>query len=250
LKKKLVLKVGGAILLNDLEGLWQWIKTIEPDWELIIVHGAGPQTSELTRQLGGEVKQFRGRRITGDLDLNALLYAARGALSARICAAGYRLKLNPVGLSGVDAGLIQVERRPPWLYEGEQIDFGWVGDVKHVESALLNLLVKQGWVPVIATLGVDQQGNIYNVNGDTCALEIASAVGADALWFLTETGGVVLKGNVLEQMNPQGLEQAVKETWVSGGMEVKLSCGFEALRRDIAEVRLLSMTSDGTRLIR
>jgi len=236
-----VVKLGGSLLQQEetLAAFWPQLVRLQRAQPVVLVHGGGPQTSALARRLGREPEKVEGRRITGDDDLQALLWAVRGELSTRLVAAARRQGLQAVGLSGVDGGLIEVERRPPWTVNGRTVDFGHVGDICRVDPVLVQHLLERGMLPVVAPLGVDAEGQVYNVNADTVARALAEALQAEALLFVTETGGVQRSPGPEAALSTCSAETAATgaaEGWICGGMKVKVDMALEALNAGVGEV--------------
>ena len=237
-----VVKLGGSLLQQEqtLAAFWPQLARLQQSQPVVLVHGGGPQTTALSRRLGCEPEKVDGRRITGDEDLQALLWAVRGELSTQLVAGARRQGLQAVGLSGVDGGLIEVKRRPPWTVNGRVVDFGHVGDICRVDPGLVQHLLERGMLPVIAPLGVDAEGQVYNVNADTIARALAEALQAKALLFVTETGGVQRSpdadGTSLKTCSAATAATGASEGWICGGMKVKVDMALEALRAGVSEV--------------
>ena len=242
----IVVKLGGALLdaPDGLEALWQGMRALHEAAPVVIVHGGGKQATEVAHRLGHEPRIVHGRRVTSDLDLEIVQWALRGQLNVQLVAQAARAGLSAVGLSGADGGLLRVRRRPPWHLDGEKVDFGWVGDVEHVEPALLSRLLDGGFVPVVAPLGIDAEGLVYNVNADTVAHAIAAALDASQLLLVTASGGVQRGADdadaLLAECDVQAYERGLADGWISGGMRVKLHVAFEALRAGVDEVFILA----------
>ena len=253
----LVVKLGGAVLQRPdaVRAVWRGLAVLGRP--AIVVHGGGPQATALARRLGHEPRIVHGRRVTTDIDLQIALWAYRGELNTRLVAAGLAEGARSVGLSGVDGGMIQVERRPPRRIGGETVDFGWVGDVTGADAAPLRALLAAGFVPVVAPLGVDAAGQVFNVNADTVALEVAAALQADALVLVAEVGALRRDADdpatALPSISPGAASAGQAAGWISGGMRVKLDVGFEALRRGVGTVRIAApdalATGAGTALV-
>lgn len=239
-----VIKLGGALLADTeaLTDVWRGVAALRDAGPVVLVHGGGPQVTALTRRLGHEPRIVAGRRVTTDLDLDVVLWAMRGELNARLTAAALAADVPAVGLSGVDGGLVRVERRPPQNRDGEVVDFGHVGDVVRCNPDVLRALLSAGFVPVIASPCADESGNLYNVNADTVALAIADALGAGALLLVAEAGGVFQDlndaGSRIASLDETGFERGVSEGWIAGGMRPKLEVGFDARRRGVPHVRI------------
>lgn len=241
-----VIKIGGALLSDavDLAPFWSAVAALQQERRVVVVHGGGPQMSELARQLGHTPRMVQGRRVTTDVDLEIVLWSLRGALNARLVARARTAGIPAVGVSGLDGGLVQVHRRPPWTVDGEQVDFGWVGDVDRVDPRLVTHLLEGGYLPVVAPLGVDDAGLLYNVNADTVACALARAAGADEFLLVTESGGVRRDArdpsSRLERCSTELFAEGTQAGWIEGGMRVKLQVAFDALSAGVSEVHILA----------
>ena len=249
-----VVKLGGAIL-SDAEAVAEvWAGVAGR--RAVLVHGGGPQQTDLARRLGHEPRVVAGRRVTTDLDLDVALWTLRGALNARLVAAGRAAGARAVGVSGADGALVTVRRRPPREVDGETVDFGHVGDVEAVDPSLVVALLDAGFVPVVATVCADDRGALYNVNADTVAAALAGALGADRLDLVTEAGGVRRDPSDPDSPLPSlTLAQAAAgeaEGWIAGGMRPKLSVARDALAAGVPAVRICAVADlpgDGGTLV-
>ena len=260
MKRPAVIKIGGTLLaeMASLDALWQAVRRLQKERPVVLVHGGGAQATAMAERLGHEPRIVQGRRVTSDLDLDIMQWTLRGALNTKLVARALLNDLSAVGLSGVDGGMLRVTRRPPWEIEGEEIDFGWVGDVDHVETPLLNRLLEGGAVPVVAPLGIDEEGEVYNVNADTVARALAGALEAHQFLLVTEAGcvrrDVEAAGSRLAECNLAAFEDGTEAGWIEGGMRVKLKVAFEALRAGVSEVYIvgpedIDARQQGTRVV-
>ena len=253
--KRIVIKLGGALLAADLSGFWQDLEQLTGTAEVVLVHGGGPQTTALAERLGHTPVIVEGRRVTGDQDLEILRWVIRGELNTHMVAAAHRHGIRAVGLSGADGALIRVHKRPPWTIDGDKVDFGHVGDVDQVDPTVLLTLLQAGMMPIVCPPGVDEAGRLYNVNADTVALEVAKAVGASELILLTEAGAVLdAEGDPVRRMTPSEALAGVEAGWIAGGMKVKTDIGRWALEQGISTVWIahpgaLLDRSNATRII-
>ena len=244
--RPIVVKIGGALLEapETLDAFWEGIAGLRQQAPVVVVHGGGPQATALARRLGHEPRIVQGRRVTTELDLQILQWALRGELNLRLVAAALQHGLPAVGLAAADGGTLRVRRRPPWTIEGETVDFGFVGDVERVEPALLRHLLEGGYVPVVAPLGIDDEGQLYNVNADTVACALAEALQAHTFLLVTETGGVRRNpddpASLLPCCDRATFEAGLRDGWIGGGMRVKLEVAFQARGRGIPEVYILA----------
>ena len=242
-------KIGGA-LVDDAaarDTFWRGVAAcLDAGDRAVVVHGGGPQSSALTRRLGGEPRMVAGRRVTGDLDLAVTAYALRGAASAHLVASASALGLRAVGVAGLDGGLVRVVRRPPVDIDGETVDFGHVGDVTGTDVRLLDVLLAAGFVPVVSPLCVDERGHLLNVNADTVACALAEGLRADAFRLVTETGGVRRHADDpsshLDTLDAATVAEGVRDGWIAGGMRPKLDVALRALAAGVADVSILGPT--------
>ena len=228
--KRIVVKIGGAVLEEPLGALFEGLAALQNTSEVVLVHGGGPQTTEMATRLGHAPTIVEGRRVTTDLDLDILLWMIRGQLNVQLVAEAGTHGIRSMGLSGADGGLVRVAKRPPWIVKGETIDFGHVGDVEFVDPTPILALLQAGIMPVVCPPGVDSAGKLYNVNADTIALQLFRAIQADELLLVTETGSVWDRDkNPIRRLDASMAKLGVEEGWIVGGMKVKTDIGFEAL---------------------
>lgn len=163
---------------------------------LVIVHGGGAQLTQMAARLGIEQRMVAGRRITDEDTLEIAKMVFAGKINTDVSAALRRLSVPSVGLSGLDAGLILARRRSPQQRvnprtgQTETIDYGYVGDVVAVNGRLLRLLLEHDYLPVVCCLAADEAGNVFNINADTIAAEIALALEAEKLILLSDVDGI------------------------------------------------------------
>ena len=235
-----VIKIGGGILSN-LGNFWSQVKALPPP--VVIVHGGGAQSTALARQLNHDPRIIHGRRVTTDLDLAIAEWAMRGSINVRLVAGASTHGLKCVGLSGVDGNLMIVRKREPWTISGETIDFGWVGEIEHIDTHVLHTLMDTNYIPVIAPLGLDSNGHRYNVNADTVAGALATSLNARELLLVTGTGGLLRDAScsdtLLTTCSKADYEQGLSENWITGGMGVKLHIALQVLQSDIDRVYIL-----------
>ena len=233
-----VIKLGGG-MVDGLVGFWPALLDLLLGCEVVLVHGGGPQATDLSRRLGHEPRIVHGRRVTGDVDLDIVTWTMRGAVNLSLSAQAYRHGIKAAGISGADGGVLRVSRRPPWNVDGEEVDFGWVGEVEGVHPELLRVLIGQGVVPIVAPIGIDGEGQVYNVNADTVAVAIAREMGAAEMLFVTDSGWLRdAAGAPIAECNRALFGRGLEEGWIQGGMRVKIQLALEALDAGVAEVRV------------
>jgi acetylglutamate kinase len=201
----------------------------------VVVHGVGPQISDLMRRLGKEPEFVDGRRVTDTETIDIVRMALVGKVNREIVASVNRHGSYAVGLSGEDAGLIRVDQRDPKL--------GFVGDVRSIDPSIVLRLLREELIPVIATVGVDDDGQAYNINADTVAGAIAAALDAEKLVYLTDVAGLYAdwpdEASLVSRVDVNGLEKLIADGKVSEGMIPKLESCVEALRAGVRRAHIL-----------
>jgi len=201
----------------------------------VVVHGGGPQISDLMRRLGKEPEFVDGLRVTDAETVDIVRMALLGKVNPEIVTSVNRHGSYAVGLSGEDAGLITVDRRDERL--------GFVGDVRRIDPAILERVLREELIPVIATVGVDDDGQAHNVNADTVAGAIASALAAEKLVYLTDVAGIYEDfgddGSLIAQTDVAGLEHLLVSGKVDEGMVPKVRSCIDALRGGVHRAHVL-----------
>ena len=201
----------------------------------VVVHGGGPQIGALMRRLGKQPEFVDGLRVTDAETLDIARMVLVGKVNRDVVAALNVHGPVAVGVSGEDAGLIRAARRSPAL--------GFVGDVLGVHPELLQRLLAEDLVPVVATIGTDDAGQAYNINADTAAGAVAEALGATKLVYLTDVAGVRADrdepGSLVGTTTPDALEQLVASGAVAGGMVPKVRACAQAVRRGVRRAHVL-----------
>ena len=204
-----------------------------------IVHGGGRQINAMSEQLGIPVRQVAGRRITDRDTMDVLLATVGGTVNRKLVSEMRRNGLRAVGLTGADGELTTAVRREPLEIDGETIDFGYVGHILGVRPEILQTLMEQRYVPVVACLTWSEEEGMLNINADTMAIEIAGSLFASELVMLMEPEAVLdadLKP--IASLTFSEFQQGVTDGWISAGMRPKLETGFRAVRSGLERVRL------------
>ena len=220
---------------------------------VIVIHGGGPQTTELSRRLGIEPVVVAGRRVTDAPTLEAVKMAVVGRANVDLCARLVAAGVRAVGLHGASGPVLRARKRPPRRVTGgppEPIDFGHVGDVVGFDRELLDALGAAGYVPVLACLGCDPEtGALYNINADVVAAQLGAAVGADVLVLVTGAPGVLADPERPESRIPRLTEaegrQAIAEGRIRGGMIPKLEEAFAALALGVRQILVVGRLAPG-----
>lgn len=217
---------------------------------ICVVHGGGKQLSELASRMGIEQTIIEGRRVTDDATLEMAKMVFAGKINTDILSALRNRGIEAVGLSGVDGNIVHAERRPPKdilnreTGETSQVDFGHVGDVVQINSRLLTVLLDQGYLPVISSLGADAEGTVFNINADTIAAEIAAHLKAEKLILLSDVDGIYLRAGEpdtkLSRLTVDEAEALITNGAATGGMIPKLQSITALLRRGVHSAHILS----------
>lgn len=245
-KEKLTLvKVGGKIVEEEetLRRLLHDFSKVEG--YKVLVHGGGRSATRLASQLGIESKMVNGRRITDAETLKIVTMVYGGLVNKNIVAGLQALGINALGLTGADMNLMRSVKRPV-----QEVDYGFVGDVKEVNADLLANLIHQGIVPVLAPLTHDKEGNMLNTNADTIAGEAAKALAKHfdvTLMFCFEKKGVLRDENdddsVIPEIDRAAFTKLVQEGIIQGGMIPKLENSFQAIDAGVTQV-IITQASD------
>jgi len=219
---------------------------------VVLVHGGGPQATALQKRLGIAPNIVAGRRITDDETLEVMKMTVAGKVNVDLCAALVAAGAKPVGLHGASALAVRAVRRPPKVVSGggpDPIDFGHVGDVTGVNRELVELLVGSGYVPVIACLGADDAGRVYNINADTVANRLAIALDARSLILVTDVPAVLRDvadpSSRIARMTAAEGARAIEEGVVTKGMIPKLEESFAAIREGVRAVHIVGRLAPG-----
>ena len=201
----------------------------------VVVHGGGPQISDLMRRLGKEPVFVEGLRVTDEETVDIVRMALLGKVNREVVGAINRHGDYAIGLSGEDAGLITVRQRDPRL--------GFVGDVSRINTTVIDRQLDEEFIPVVASIGVDTEGQAYNVNADTVAGAIAEALGAEKLVYLTNVPGLYGdlhdEESLISQISASELAAMMDGGSLSEGMVPKIASCVSALRNGVGRAHLL-----------
>lgn len=237
--KTIVIKYGGNAMINDelKEKVMQDVALMKyVGIKVVIVHGGGPEITQFLKKVGKESSFVSGLRVTDEETVEIAEMVLDGKINSEIVMLLNRRGLRAVGLSGKDAGLIQAEKKLATVYEqGDKVkvDIGYVGKTKKVDTRILEDLISRDYVPVIAPIGVGDDGESYNINADYVAADIAGALHAEKLLLLTDTDGVYKnfedKKSFISTLKADDAREFIKEGIISGGMIPKVEACLRAL---------------------
>ena len=246
MSKLIVVKLGGEIVASQrLPAIARDVRSlVEGGARVVMVHGGGPQATELGKRLGIAARIVGGRRVTDDATLEVVKMTL-GRLNVDLVAALRAAGVRAVGMLGA----VEAVRRPPRVVSGggpDPVDFGWVGEVTGLDRALLDFALDAGRVPVLACLGAgtDLPGAVYNINADTVANRAAVELAADALILITNTDGVRKRvddpASRIPRLTIAEGRAAIADGTVAGGMIPKLEESFEALAEGVRSILIVA----------
>jgi acetylglutamate kinase len=228
---KVLIKLGGTLLDADesRNRLAKEINQAAAEYQVVVVHGGGKQMTRFLAERGVESKFVNGLRVTTPDVIDAVVKVFAGSVNAQLVTAFRAIGGSPVGLSGLSAGLVDAVQLNPEL--------GQVGKPVSSDGRLLNVLVREGYLPVVACVAGDAQGSIFNVNGDQMAVACAGGFQADKLVFLTDVDGVRDgSGQTCAQLTIAEAQALIRDGVATGGMQAKLESAIEALKQGVGEV--------------
>lgn len=236
-----VIKYGGAALVNE-----EIKSTIIKDIALmkfvgfkpVVVHGGGKDINKALKRVGIEPQFKDGLRVTDEETMEVVQEVLVGkvnkSLVTELCLQG----INAVGVCGKDSGFMKVKKATP-----NGLDLGLVGEVTEVDTTLINTLLDNDFVPVISTVGVDEEGNSYNVNADYAAVAVAGALNAEKLVFITDVAGVMRDVNdpnsVISTTNTAEINELIADGTIAGGMIPKVQCCLAGVNAGVKNVHIL-----------
>jgi acetylglutamate kinase len=244
-RKTVVIKYGGNSMQNEeiINSIMQDISTLKiVGVNPILVHGGGPEINKMLERLSIKSAFHNGLRITDKATMEVVQMVMGGKINKEITSRLNCLGVKAIGLSGKDAQLITVKKK----LSDDGVDLGYVGDITGINSALLEKLCEDGYIPVIAGIGVDERGESYNINADTVAGEIAAAVKAEKLIFMTDIDGIRRDekdpSSLISVITADEIRELVKNGAISGGMIPKVMGCINGIERGITHVHIINGT--------
>lgn len=213
--------------------------------QVVVVHGGGPQINQTLEQMGITSTFSGGHRVTDDATMNVVEMVLGGQLNSEIVGLISDQGGRAVGLSGKDAQLLSAVRKGPMTTRGKDgesqtVDLGRVGEIDAVKPALLRDLLERGYIPVVAPIAKAQSGEALNVNADTAAGRIASALGAAKLMLMTDVSGVKDgQGQLLSSLHAAQAKGLIQSGVIAGGMIPKVDCALEAVAGGVEKVHIV-----------
>lgn len=211
----------------------------------VVVHGGGPQIGNLLDKIGKESEFIQGMRVTDSETMDIVEMVLGGMVNKEIVNLIHQHNGNAVGLTGKDANLIQAKKMEMTTFNEdlnapELIDLGHVGEVAKINTKVLDMLIQDDFIPVIAPVGVDEKGASYNINADLVAGKVAEALNAEKLMLLTNTPGLLDKGGeLLTGLNADSVAELIADGTIYGGMLPKIQCALEAVENGVQSAHII-----------
>jgi len=246
-RKTFVIKAGGE-LFQDAASARALVEQIailhQIGIRIVVVHGGGPQSTKLSGELGLETNMVEGRRVTDAATLKVSTMILNGEINTQILAACRAVGVPAIGVSGVDCGLVKASKRPPVDVNGTTVDYGQVGNIDSVDVEVLKVQLESGLVPVVSPLSSDENGTLLNINADTVAAEIASALGAEKFIMTTGAPGILDDaediGSLISYVDIDGLQELRDKGSLKAGMLPKAIAMETAIHGGVPRVHMIS----------
>ncbi len=214
---------------------------------VVLVHGGGPQLTQIQETLGITPRIVAGRRVTDEKSMEVTSMVLNGLVNTQILGICRELDIQAIGVSGVDAGLVRAHKRPPVQVEGQTVDFGLVGDIDLIDAKVLQQLLDDGLMPVVSPVSADDKGTLLNINADTVAAGIGAALKAEKLMLCTGVPGILERvedpRSIISYTDLAGLQRLKAQGSLKDGMLPKAKAIEDALRGGVRRVHVTSYKS-------
>ncbi len=241
--KTIVVKYGGNAMTDDKlkEDFAKYIVLLKlVGLNPVVVHGGGPQINDLLERVGKEGHFIQGMRVTDSETMDVVEMVLGGLVNKEIVSLLNKHGGKAVGITGKDGHFIRASKLFLKSESDENIDIGQVGDIEHIDPSLVSLLDSQDFIPVIAPIGVGQDGEAYNINADVVAGKLAETLKAEKLVLMTNTPGVLDKqGNLLTGLTAAKVDELFADGTISGGMLPKISSALDAAKSGVNSVHII-----------
>lgn len=238
--KIVVIKYGGNAMINEelkMNVITDVVLLSEIGVKVILVHGGGPEINKTLKKIGKESKFINGLRYTDEETIDVVQMVLAGKTNKDLVKLIMQKGGNATGISGIDNMLIEAEK-----LESED-DLGFVGAIKEIHPNIIMDMLDKGYIPVVASVGMDKDGNTYNINADTAAAEIASAVGAENMILVSDIPGLLEdkddENTLLPLVHVYEVNSLMKKGIISGGMIPKIDCCVRAIRQNVKKAVII-----------
>jgi acetylglutamate kinase len=246
-RKVFVLKAGGDAFVSadTTKALVEQIGILhQVGIRVVLVHGGGPQSTQLSKRLGLATQMIEGRRVTDAQTLEVSTMVLNGEINTRIVAVCRQLGIPAIGISGVDGGLIKATKRPPVQRGDATVDYGFVGDIHGIDTSILQKQIDNDLVPIVSPLSADDHGTLLNINADTVAAAIACELKAEKFVLATGAPGILESRDdprtLISYIDRAGLRRLRDEGRLTDGMLPKVAAIERALSGGVPRVHVIS----------
>ena len=235
--KTIVVKYGGNAMINEdlKKSVMQDIYLLNQlGVKVVLVHGGGPEISQGVKLLGKEPQFINGLRVTVQDTINVVLQMLAGKVNKSLVAL---LKGKGIGLCGIDGNMLLCEKLQ------DEVDYGFVGEITQVNTTVLDIALNSGLIPVISTVGVDENGVVYNINADTAASKIAIALNAEKLVSMTDIAGLLRdrfdESTLISEVAVSEVQGLIEQGIIAGGMIPKIACCTDFIQAGGVEANII-----------
>lgn len=235
--KTIVVKYGGNAMINEdlKKAVMQDIFLLNQlGVKVVLVHGGGPEISQGVKLLGKEPQFINGLRVTDQDTINVVLQMLAGKVNKSLVAL---LKGKGIGLCGIDGNMLLCEKLQ------DEVDYGFVGEITHVNTDTLKMALENGFIPVVSTVGVDENGVVYNINADTAASKIAIALKAEKLVNMTDIAGLLRdrydEATLIPEVEVGEVQGLIDQGIIAGGMIPKIACCTDFINAGGVEANII-----------
>ena len=246
-RKVFVLKAGGDAFVSPetTRALMEQIGILhQVGIRVVLVHGGGPQSTQLAKRLGLETRMVDGRRVTDAATLEVSMMVLNGEINTRIVACCRQLGIPAIGISGVDGGFVRATKRPPVQHGADTVDYGFVGDIQAIDAGIIFKLLDNDLVPIVSPLSADDNGTLLNINADTVAAAIACDLKAEKFVLATGVPGILESRDnprsLISYVDRAGLRRLRDEGKITDGMLPKIAAIERALAGGVPRVHVIS----------
>jgi acetylglutamate kinase len=248
--KVFVIKASGGVFgdLASTRGLIEQVAILhQVGIRVVLVHGGGPQLTQVQESLGLTPRMVAGRRVTDAKSMEVTSMVLNGLVNTQILGICRELDISAVGVSGVDAGLVRAHKRPPVSVDGQMVDYGFVGDIDVIDVKVLQQLLDDGLMPVVSPVSADDNGTLLNINADTVAAGIGAGLKAEKLMLCTGAPGILESvddpRSIVSYTDLAGLARLRAQGSLKDGMLPKAKAIEDAIRGGVRRVHVTSYKS-------
>lgn len=238
--KTVVIKYGGNAMINETlkkAVMKDLVLLAAVGIKVVLVHGGGPEISSMLKVMGKESKFINGLRYTDEETAEVAAMVLAGKVNKSLVSLIQQQNGKAIGLCGLDGGMLQVEKMQ------SEVDLGFVGEITVVETTPIIMALENGFIPVVATIGADQEGQTYNINADTAAAAMASALKAEKLILMTDVRGLLMEkdneDSMISKISTQDIPKLIEEGIISGGMIPKIQSCLDGIKSGMKEAVII-----------